>query len=475
MNKKTKVICTMGPASDDKDVLKQMMKNGMNIARFNFSHGTHEEHLIRVNRIKELRNELGYNIGILQDTKGPEIRLGIFKDGKVELKDGNKFTLTTKDIEGTVDICSITYKGLINDAAPGTIILINDGLVELEVEKITETDIICNIIHGGVVSNRKAINVPSIKLNMPFLSDIDKKDLEFGATVQYDYVALSFVRSAADVKEAREYMDKFNYHPFIISKIENQEGIDNLEEIIDESDGIMIARGDMGVEIRLEKVPEVQQQMINSCLRKGKVVIVATNMLESMCENPRPTRAEVNDVANAVYQGASCTMLSGESAAGKFPVNAVETMSKINAEAENYASIQTNNIYFRNQLIFNNNNNLSYLIANSAVQLADNINAAAIVCLSLTGTTIKNVASLRPKTQIIGCTPTEKAYRTCSILYNTTGLLTKVTYDDNELIKDIIENCLKNKLINKGDTIIFVAGLPLGKSGSTNMIKVVIA
>ena len=283
MNKKTKVICTMGPASDDKDVLKQMMENGMNIARFNFSHGTHKEHLIRVNRIKELRDELGYNIGILQDTKGPEIRLGIFKDGKVELKDGNKFTLTTKDIEGTVDICSITYKGLINDVAPGTIILINDGLIELEVEKIIETDIICNIIHGGVVSNRKAINVPSIKLNMPFLSDIDKKDLEFGATVQYDYVALSFVRSAADVKEAREYMDKFNYHPFIISKIENQEGIDNLEEIIDESDGIMVARGDMGVEIRLEKVPEVQQQMINSCLRKGKVVIVSTNMLESMC------------------------------------------------------------------------------------------------------------------------------------------------------------------------------------------------
>lgn len=475
MNKKTKIICTMGPASDDVKVLKRMMECGMNIARFNFSHGTHEEHLIRAERIKKLRNDLGYNIGLLQDTKGPEIRLETFKNGKVELKDGKTFTLTTKEIQGTELICSITYKELINDVTPGTIILINDGLVELEVKKIKNTDIICDVIHGGIISDRKAINIPSVKLNMPFLSEADKKDLEFGARVKYDYVALSFVRNAADVKTAKEYMAKFDYCPFIISKIENQEGIDNIEEIIDASDGIMIARGDMGVEIKLEKVPEIQQQVINRCLVKGKIVIVATNMLESMCQNPRPTRAEVNDVANAIYQGATCTMLSGESAVGNYPVNAVETMASINVEAENYSSIQTNNMFFKNQLIFNNSKNLSYLIANSAVQLADNINAAAIVCLSLTGTTIKNVASLRPKAQIIGCTPTEKAYRTCSILYNTTGLLTKVTYDDNELIKDIIENCLKNKLINKGDTIIFVAGLPLGKSGSTNMIKVVIA
>ena len=473
---KTKMICTMGPASNDDETIKEMIAKGMNIARYNFSHGTHEEQLEKVNRMKKIREELGVNVGLLQDTKGPEIRLGLFENGKAELKDGAAFTLTTEEVTGNDSIASITYKGLVNDVTPGTVVLVNDGLLELVVKEITDKEVRCEVVHGGIVSNRKAINVPSVHLNMPFLSEVDKEDLKFGASVQYDYVALSFVRCARDVLEAKAFMEKYDYHPFIISKIENQEGIEHLEEILDVSDGIMVARGDMGVEIDFAMVPQVQHKMIDLCLAKGKVVIVATNMLESMCNNPRPTRAEVNDVASANYQGATCTMLSGESAAGKYPVNAVDTMAKINAQAELFEMESgTSDISFREALVNNAciNHDLSYNVVSSAIDLAEKIRAKALVCLSLSGCTIKKVSSFRPMIPIIGCTTNERSYRQTSILYGVSGMLTEKKENEEELLNDVLHKCIENELLHPNDTVVVIAGVPFGVPGKTNMIKVV--
>ena len=472
---KTKMICTMGPASNEESVIREMIEKGMNIARFNFSHGTHEEHLEKANKIKKIREQLGANVGILQDTKGPEIRLGVFENGKAVLEDGSIFTLTLRDVTGNENICSITYKGLVKDVTKGTVILMNDGLLELRVQEITDEEIRCLVVHGGVISDRKSVNIPSVHLNMPFLSEVDKSDLIFGAKVQYDYVALSFVRCATDVLEARAFMAKHDYNPFVISKIENQEGIDNLDEIIDVSDGIMVARGDMGVEVDFAMVPQIQQKMIDSCLKKGKVVIVATNMLESMINNPRPTRAEVNDVASANYQGATCTMLSGESAAGKYPVNAVDTMAKINRQAEIHAfEKKTIDESFREVLIENaiKEKDLSYSVVSSAISLAEQINAKALVCLSLTGTTIKKVSSFRPMIPIIGCTTNEKSYRKTSILYGVNGMLVQERTSEAEIISDVVEQSINRNILKKGDTIVIIAGLPLGRTGTTNMIKV---
>ncbi|NLZ45687.1 MAG: pyruvate kinase, partial [Clostridiales bacterium] len=335
--RKTKIVCTIGPSTDNDDVLRQIMKAGMNVARFNFSHGDYEIHKKRYEQIDKLRTELNLPIATLLDTRGPEIRLKKFKDDKpVEIKDGDTFTLTTTEVEGTNKICSITFAHLPKDVSVGCKILINDGVIDLIAEKITATDIICRIIHGGTLSNNKGINVPGVKLSMPYIGDADMSDLEFGAKYKFDFIAASFVRSAADVNYLRKFTQSLGWHnPRIIAKIENSDGVENIDEILAASDGIMIARGDMGVEIPFEKIPAIQKVLIKKGYQAGKQVITATQMLESMMNQPRPTRAEITDVANAIYDGTSAIMLSGETAAGAFPVDAVKTMALIAKTTEN--------------------------------------------------------------------------------------------------------------------------------------------
>ena len=329
--RKTKIVCTIGPATDDENILRDMMKNGMDVARFNFSHSEHSVHQQRFETITRLRDEMGLNIATLMDTKGPEIRLRDFKDHKpVTIKDGDMFTLTTRDVEGDETICSITFAKLPQDITTGTRILINDGVIELKAVKIDSTDIQCEIIHGGVVSDHKGINVPGVKLSMPYISDADMADLAFGAKMGFDFIAASFVRTGADVTYLRKFTQSLGwFNPRIIAKIENAEGVENIDEILEAADGIMVARGDMGVEIPFEKIPAIQKDLIHKAYNAGKQVITATQMLESMINNPRPTRAEITDVANAIYDGTSAIMLSGETAAGKYPVEVVKTMSLI--------------------------------------------------------------------------------------------------------------------------------------------------
>ena len=374
--RKTKIICTLGPATDDQNVLRSLMLNGMNVARLNFSHGGHEDHLVRMNAVKALRDELDIPIALMLDTKGPEIRIKTFKDGSAEIKAGDTFTLTTKDIEGTSESVSITYPNLPAELKPGNRILIDDGLIELEAVKCTDTDIICRIINGGVLRNRKSINLPGIHIEMPYMNETDRSDIVFGVQQDVDIIAASFVRNAYDILEIKKILEESGGEDIkIIAKIENREGVNNIDEILNVADGVMVARGDMGVEIAMEELPRIQKMLIKKCCACGKISITATQMLESMINNPRPTRAEVTDIANAIYDGTSAIMLSGETAAGKHPVAAVATMAKIAETTEN--SINYRQLFAENNL--SGDLSVTNALSHAACTTAIDLGAAAII------------------------------------------------------------------------------------------------
>ncbi|MBQ3162269.1 MAG: pyruvate kinase [Oscillospiraceae bacterium] len=468
--RKTKIVCTIGPATDDDKILREMMLAGMNVARFNFSHGDYEMHERRFKQVVRLREELGLPIATMLDTKGPEIRLGKFVDDKpVEIFDGDTFTLTTEDIPCTAERASITFKGLPGDVSIGTKILINDGAVELVAEKITATDIICKVTTGGILSNNKGINVPGVELSMPYLSERDMSDLEFGSKMGYDFIAASFVRTSADINYLKKFTKSLGWTtPRIIAKIENIDGVNNIDEIIEAADGIMVARGDMGVEIPFEQIPAIQKDIIEKGYLAGKQVITATQMLESMITNPKPTRAEITDVANAIYDGTSAIMLSGETAAGKHPIEAVRTMALIAETTEkdiNYIS----RLSKRPVSIEKNQTNA---ISHAAVTTAHDIGAKAVITVTKSGSTARNLSKFRPSCMIIGCTPSETVLRQMNMSWGVLPVLMDEKQSTDELFDSAIKAAVDAGYIAKDDVVVLTAGIPLGIAGTTNMLKV---
>lgn len=470
--RKTKIICTLGPATDKDDVLKQLMIEGMNVARFNFSHGSHEEQGERLKRVQKLREELGLPIATLLDTKGPEIRLGDIKDGKAQLVAGQKFVLTTEEILGDETKVSITYKDLVNDVTKGCRVLIDDGLIELGVDEVTKTEIICHVVNGGMISNKKGVNVPNVDLSMPYISEKDYDDIVFGIENDFDFVAASFVRTADDILQIRKIFEEKNCHNInIISKIENMQGVDNIDEIIRVSDGIMVARGDMGVEIPLEDVPVIQKMIIKKVIDAGKQVITATQMLDSMMKNPRPTRAEATDVANAIYDGTSAIMLSGETAAGLYPVEALKTMVKIAIRTEqdiNYMARFRSRETMRNPDITN-------AISHATCTTAIDLNAAAIITVTQSGRTARMISKYRPDCTIIGGSMFPKVCRQLNLSWGVTPLNVEEKEDADELFEHAVEVAEKAGLVSMGDITVITAGVPLGVSGTTNILKVHVA
>ena len=467
--RKTKIICTIGPASQSEEKLRELMLAGMNVARFNFSHGDHEEQHGKYDRMRKVSKELNLPIAALLDTKGPEIRLRDFEGGKVMLEAGQKFTLTTKEIMGTNEIASITYKELIHDISAGTTILIDDGLIEMTVEDITDTDIICNVVNGGPVSNHKGVNVPGAELSMPYISESDKNDILFGVELGFDIIAASFVRNKEDVLEVRKILDERNSKMMIISKIENMQGIKNLDEIIEVSDGIMVARGDMGVEVPLEEVPVLQKQIIKKAVAKGKQVITATQMLESMMHNPRPTRAETTDIANAIYDGTTAIMLSGESAQGQYPVEAVQTMARIAERTEE-------DIDFAGRLKKREvpgDGNITTAISHATCTLAADLDVKAIICVTMSGFTASMISRFKPSCPIIGCTVKRLVWRQLNLQWGVMPLLIQEENTAEDLFHAAIDAAVDAGYIVKGDKIIITAGMPLGISGKTNQLRVV--
>lgn len=467
--RKTKIVCTLGPSTDDENVLRKLIESGLDVARLNFSHGTHEEQKRRMDMVKKLRKELGKPIAILLDTKGPEIRTRDFEGGKAELQAGDFFTLTTRDIVGDSTIASITYEDLYQDVQEGTRILIDDGLIELEVKAINDKDILCTVITGGFVSNHKGINVPDVHLNMPYMSQVDIDDVLFGIEQDVDFVAASFVRSARDVLEIRKLLDENGGEKInIISKIENSEGVNHIDDIIYVSDGIMVARGDMGVEIPGEEVPSIQKMIIRKVYNAGKQVITATQMLESMIKNPRPTRAETTDVANAIYDGTSAIMLSGETAAGKYPVEAVEMMVRIAKRTEEDIDYRKRFFHYERKA----NQNISDAVCHAACTTALDLNAKAIVIVTKSGGSARDISKYRPICNIIAGTTSDKTARQLNMSWG----VTPVHLDEQQEIFELFDNAVlagKEKgLLEVGDLVVVGAGVPLGISGKTNMLKV---
>ena len=468
--KRTKIICTIGPASDSEEVLEKLFKEGLDVCRLNFSHGSHEEHLARLNKIKKVREKLNLPIATILDTKGPEIRLGDFKDSmRLYLNPGDEFTLTTEDIIGDEKKVSVSYKNLPKDVKIGSRILIDDGLVELHVKEIEGNEIHCSVYNGGEISSKKGVNVPDAHVKLPALTEKDKEDIKFAIENDMDFIAASFIRTPADVVEIRRILEENNnYDIKIISKIESREGLKNVRDILDVSDGIMIARGDLGVEIATEEVPIAQKDIINLCNEKGKVVITATQMLDSMIRNPRPTRAEANDVANAVLDGTSCVMLSGETASGKYPVNAVTTMRKIVEVTED--SIDFHEILRKkiDEISMTTTN----AIGKSTCTIAEDLDAKAIITATTSGFTTRAISKFRPKCLIIGATTKEKVKRQLNIEWGVKSILIKSAVETDEVISVAQEESRKNGFIKPGDTVIITAGVPVGLAGSTNLIKV---
>ncbi len=467
--KKTKIVCTIGPSTDDDNVLREMMKSGMDVARFNFSHSEHEVHQKRFEQVCRLRDELGLNIATLLDTKGPEVRLKSFKQGSVIIKDGEQFTLTTRDVEGDETVCSITFANLPKDVSVGTAILIDDGAIELCAESVNSTDIVCKVIRGGKISDHKGINVPDVNLSMPYISDADMKDLEFGAKMGFDYIAASFVRTGADVIYLRKFTQSLGwFNPRIIAKIENAQGVENIDEILEAADGIMVARGDMGVEIPFEKIPAIQKELIKKAYNAGKNVITATQMLESMVSNARPTRAEITDVANAIYDGSSAIMLSGETAAGKYPVEAVKTMSRIAETTEGAIDYIGRFKKHADDL----DPTITDAIAHASVTTAHDLKAAAILTVTKSGGTARTLSKFRPNCPIIALTTDETTCHQLNLSWGVeSGLMLEKTNTD-ELIEHAIAVSLEKGYLQKGDLVVVTAGVPLGISGTTNLLKV---
>lgn len=469
LTKKTKIICTMGPATDDDAVLKQLMLEGMDIARLNFSHGDHEEQLIRIQRIKRIREEVGIPVAILLDTKGPEIRTGVLKDDKVELKEGQTFTLTTREVEGDDQIVSITYAELPADVEVGNSILIDDGLLELKVLKLSDTDIECEVINGGTLGSRKGVNVPNVAVNLPAITEKDKQDIEFGLENGIDFIAASFVRNATAVEEIKDIIGAHNMHVGVISKIENVEGVENIEAIIAASDGIMVARGDLGVEIPAEEVPFMQKAIINKCNKAFKPVITATQMLDSMIRNPRPTRAEVTDVANAIYDGTDAIMLSGETAMGKHPIEAVRMMNQIAISTEIHLDTKVKD--FRSIYV---HRGISAAVAYSAVQTAHNVSAKCILASSMSGFTARIVSKFKPDAMIVGLSPDEAVVRKMQLYWGVRPFLSHKADSTRKLLDEATDIVLDANLANPGDVIVLTGGGPADHRGKgvTNMLKV---
>lgn len=470
MLRKTKIICTLGPATEDESVLRRLMQGGMNAARFNFSHCTHEDASKKLEAVTRLREELGLPIATILDTKGPEIRVKTFQNGPVQLRAGDTFTLTTREVEGDEKMVSITYQDLTKDLKAGARVLIDDGLVELRAEEVTDTDIVCTVINGGQVSNHKGINVPGTQLSMPFISEQDRADIIFGIEHGFDYIAASFTRSAKDILAIRSILKEYDCHSInIIAKIENMEGVDNIDEILRVVDGIMVARGDMGVEIPLEDVPVLQKQLIQKSYLAGKQVVTATQMLDSMIKNPRPTRAESTDVANAIYDGTSCIMLSGETAAGKYPVEALETMVRIAEKAEesiNY--IKRFNSRDNSDVAFDVTNAISHATCTTAHDLG----AKAIVTVTKGGGTARQLSKFRPLYPIVGCTTQEHVWRQLNLSWGVVPMLIDGVEDTDVLFDRAVDAAERTGLVHSGDLVVITAGVPLGISGTTNMMKV---
>ena len=466
--KKTKIVCTLGPASDSEEVLTQLVQNGLNVCRFNFSHGSHEEHKVRMDTAKKVREKLNLPIALLLDTKGPEIRTGNFADPEVLLEQGNQFTITMDDVLGTKEKCTVSYKGLINDVKVGDTILIDDGLVGLRITEIKDQDIICVVENSGIVKNHKGVNLPGVKINLPALTEKDISDIEFGIEQGIDFIAASFVRKASDVLAIREILENNNAtHIQIISKIENQEGVENLDEILQVSDGLMVARGDLGVEVPTEEIPIIQKNMIKKCNELGKPVITATQMLDSMIRNPRPTRAEVTDVANAIYDGTDAIMLSGETAAGKYPVEAVKVMASIAKRIEETLDYE--------ELLKASNlkgstvtDAISYATCTTAVEL----NASAIVTSTSSGHTARMVSKFRPKTPIVAATDSEVTKRQLSLSWGVYTAKAPKASNTDEVVEYSIDVAKEAGYVNEGELVVITAGVPVGESGTTNLIKV---
>lgn len=468
--KKTKIVCTLGPASQKEDVLRQMIEKGMNVARLNFSHGTHEYHKENIELIKKLRDEMNVSLAILLDTKGPEIRTKDFAKGKVLLEEGNEFTLTTRDVDGTNKVVSITYKQLPKEVVEGNTILIDDGSINLRVKSCTDTDIICEVVNGGEVSNHKGINVPCVHLNMPYMSDADKEDVKFGVEQGVDFIAASFVRNKEDIIELRKFVDYYGGQDIrLISKIENVEGIDNFDEILKHSDGIMVARGDMGVEVEYERLPGLQKRFIKKCYQSGKMVITATQMLESMIQHPHPTRAEITDVANAVFDGTSAVMLSGETAMGQYPVLAVEVMAKVARQAEHDYFDMLKNKTFHYEMDMDDTTNA---VCDAACTTARDIGAKAIIAVTKSGQTARRMSKFRPHVPIVAATPEDKTFHQLALSWGVYPVRALYQQTQSELFQHAIACARQIDVVEKGDVVVIVAGVPLDTSGNTNLLKV---
>ncbi|MCL2694333.1 MAG: pyruvate kinase, partial [Oscillospiraceae bacterium] len=470
---KTKIVCTLGPATAEDEVLRELMRSGMNVARQNFSHGDHESHLKLFNQVKRIREELNLPVASLLDTTGPEVRVKTFKDGKATLVEKQTFILTTEELEGTSEYVSITYKGLAHDIDIGASILLDDGMIELKVTDIVhngeETDIVTRVINGGILSNRKSANIPGTRLSLPYLSKRDREDIAFGAKTGFDYIAASFMRCDEDVLEIRKILAENGRSDIrIIAKIENQEGVDNIDDIIRVSDGIMVARGDMGVEIPFEELPRIQKALIEKAYLAGKPVITATQMLESMIKNPRPTRAETTDVANAIYDGTSAIMLSGETAMGAYPVEAVRTMAKIAERTE--ANKDYAKSFFERRMV--KDLNVTNAIAHATVTTAIDLQAKAILTVTQGGNTARMMSKFRPQQPILCCTPSERTWRQLGMSWGIIPIMAQEEEDTDDLLHHAVDRAVEEGYLENGDLVVITAGVPLGISGTTNLMKV---
>lgn len=466
--RKTKIVCTMGPNLFEKHLIAPLMKAGMNVARFNFSHGTYETHQHYYDEVCRIRNELGLPVATMLDTKGPEIRVRSFKNGRVTLQNGQLFTLTTDEVEGDEERVSITYKELPQDIAVGSSILIDDGLIGMQVERIDGADIVCRVLNGGVVSNNKGVNIPNAHLSMPFISEKDHQDILFAIKNGYDFIAASFTRCADDIMQIRHILQENNCHTInIIAKIENMEGVENIDEILRVVDGVMVARGDLGVEVPLEDVPSLQKKLIQRGIAAGKPVITATQMLDSMIKNPRPTRAEATDVANAIYDGTSAIMLSGESAVGAYPVEAVETMVRIALRAE--ADMDYIRRFSRDTSA---STDVTNAISHATVTSAHDLNASAIITVTKSGSTARILSRYRPACVIVGCTTEKHVWRQLALSWGTVPLMIAEESNTDDLFEHAVDAAVQNGLVHDGELVVLTAGVPLGISGTTNLMKV---
>lgn len=468
--RKTKIICTLGPVTETEEKIRELILAGMDVARFNFSHGSYDEHLKKLEILRALRDELHLPIAALLDTKGPEIRLGKFKNGKAELKAGDTFTLTTEELEGTAARATITFKGLPADVDSGARILLDDGLIELKVLGVENgAEITCKVMNSGVISNSKGVNVPGVKLSLPYISEKDRADILWGIEQGFDFIAASFTRCAADILEIRKILETRNCHSIrIVAKIENAEGVANIDEILHVSDGVMIARGDMGVEIPLEEVPVVQKLLIKKGYSAGKQVITATQMLDSMMKNPRPTRAEATDVANAIYDGTSAIMLSGETAAGIYPIESLKTMVRIAVRAEQ--DIDYRGRFFKREM--GQREDVTNAISHATCTTAYDLNATAIITVTKSGKTARMISKYRPEVPIIGGTTNPIVYRQMNLSWGVTPILMEDQESTDELFQHAVDVAQRCGLVESGDLVVITAGVPLGISGTTNLLKV---